>query len=270
MAEFNVLEAVINVSEGRDPAVIAEIGRASGPLLLDVHSDRFHHRSVFTLAGSPAEVEASALGLARRAVELLDLTSHVGVHPRLGVVDVVPFVPYGRAFSEALAARDRFAHVLAGDGVPCFLYGPERTLPEVRRQAFVTLAPDLGPIEPHPTAGACCVGARDVLIAYNLVIDGPLSRAKEIARGLRAPAVRALGLAIGAESQVSFNLIDPTVVGPAQIYDQVAALAPIERAELVGLVPGSVLAAIPPSRLRQLGLARESTIEARLQAGRAS
>ena len=175
MAEFNVLEAVINVSEGRDPAVIAEIGRASGPLLLDVHSDRFHHRSVFTLAGSPAEVEASALGLARRAVELLDLTSHVGVHPRLGVVDVVPFVPYGRAFSEALAARDRFAHVLAGDGVPCFLYGPERTLPEVRRQAFVTLAPDLGPIEPHPTAGACCVGARDVLIAYNLVIDGPLS-----------------------------------------------------------------------------------------------
>jgi glutamate formiminotransferase len=267
MAPTRVLECVINVSEGRDSKVIAEIGRAAGRLLLDLHSDWFHHRSVFTLAGAPDEVEGAALALARRGVELLDLTAHVGVHPRLGVVDVVPFVPYAVPFSEAVAARDRIAQALAGDGLPCFLYGPQRSLPDVRRQAWLTLAPDMGPSEPHPTAGACCVGARDVLIAYNVVIKGPIARAREIARDLRGPAVRALGIALGDESQVSFNLIDPAVVGPAEIYDYVAERSEIDRAELVGLLPDSSLATISPNRFGQLGLSRERTIESRLKAG---
>ena len=263
-----MLEAVINVSEGRDGHTIAEIGRAAGDRLLDVHCDPHHHRSVFTLAGDADPVERAALALARRAVELLDISSHEGVHPRLGVVDVVPFVPYTVAFDVALGARTRFAETFSADGVPCFLYGPERSLPEVRREAWVSLQPDIGPGEPHPTAGACCVGAREVLIAYNLVIDASLARARQIARQLRGPAVRSLGLPLGEASQVSFNLIEPTTVGPAEIYDQVAALVTIERAELVGLVPAAVLEPIPASRFAQLGLSEDRSVEARLASTR--
>ncbi len=266
MAAGHVLECVINVSEGRDGELIADVGRAAGRQLLDVHSDWFHHRSVFTLAGAPDEVERSALALARRSVALLDLAKHEGAHPRLGVVDVVPFVPYGMPWSAAMDARNRVAGALASDGVPCFLYGPERSLPEVRKQAWLTLAPDMGPSEPHPTAGACCVGARGVLIAYNVMIAGSITDAREIARELRGPAVRALGLALGDDSQVSFNLIDPGIVGPAEIYDRVAERAEITRAELVGLLPASSLDAIPPERFDQLGLSSDRTIESRLEA----
>ncbi|MHB1988236.1 MAG: glutamate formimidoyltransferase [Acidimicrobiales bacterium] len=265
MPEPRVLEAVVNVSEGRDEVAITAIADKAGELLLDVHSDPVHHRSVYTLAGAPEQLDAAVLSLARCAVGLLDLRSHVGVHPRLGVVDVVPFVPYGLGLKDALAARDRFARAISAEGLPCFFYGPERSLPEVRRGAFSTLAPDLGPSEPHLTAGACCVGARDVLVAYNLVVDAPLVQAREIARALRRPAVRCLGLALGEESQVSFNLIDPTLTGPGDVYDDVAALVTVKSAELVGLLPARVLAAIPEERYRELGLSAGQTIEAQLE-----
>jgi glutamate formiminotransferase len=259
-----MLECVINVSEGRRMDVVGTIARATGRELLDVHTDADHHRSVLTVVGPQA---ARAVLLA--ATMTLDLTEHDGVHPRLGVVDVVPFVPLGDAtIDDAVAARDELAAWVGGElAIPCFCYGPERSLPEVRRRAFVDLPPDTGPDAPHPTAGACCVGARDVLVAYNLwLADADLEQARAIARDLRSPTVRALGLAVGDEVQVSMNLIEPLVTGPADVYDAVASRSPVARAELVGLVPAAVLGSVDPSRWSALDLAEARTIEFRLAA----
>lgn len=266
-----MLECVVNLSEGRDRTWLDACAASLGPALLDLHADRWHHRSVFTLAG-PA-VEAVARDLATAALARLDLTGHEGVHPRGGVVDVVPFAPLGPQgmrpggdLTEAVAARDRFAR-WAGDelGIPCFCYGPERALPDIRRRSFRDLRPDTGPDRPHPTAGAICVGARPALVAYNLWLADPdLEGAKRIAAALRSAEVRALGLAVGDEVQVSCNLVAPWRVGPAEVFDQVENTAHIARAELVGLVPEKVLAAIPRRRWGSLGLGEGSTIEARL------
>lgn len=262
-----VLECVANVSEGRDAAAVAAIGAAAGNRLLDVHSDFHHHRSVFTLAGPG--VEEAVRGLAEEAVARLDLRHHEGAHPRIGVLDVVPFVPLaGAVDSDALAARDRFAAWAADElGLPCFLFGPERTLPEVRRGAFVTLAPDLGPARPHLRAGAAAVGARGLLVAYNLWLAPGvgLDQAREVARGIRGPGIRALGLAVGQGVQVSCNLTEPSTVPPDVAYDAVATLVPVARAELVGLVPANVLSAVPGHRWRELDLDESRTIEARLE-----
>lgn len=259
-----VLECVVNVSEGRDRSRLDRLRAAAGPGLLDVHTDPDHNRSVFTLVG-----EEASRRLAAEAVACLDLRTHHGVHPRIGVVDVVPFVALDDATpADAVAARDRFCAWASGElGVPCFTYGPERSLPEVRRRAFIDLAPATGPATPHPTAGAMAVGARPVLVAYNLWLAEPdLALAQSLARDLRSPAVRALGLAVGDEVQVSMNLTEPTTSGPAAVWDAVAASASIRRAELVGLVPQAVLDLTPPGRWAQLDLARDRTIEARIAA----
>ncbi|MCX7619395.1 MAG: hypothetical protein N2037_00945 [Acidimicrobiales bacterium] len=257
-----MLECVINISEGRDHAAIETTSRAALGELLDVHTDPDHNRSVLTVVG-----EAAARAITIAAVLRLDLRKHEGVHPRIGVVDVVPFVPLGQAtMADAVAARDAFAQ-WAGDelGLPCFLYGPERSLPEVRRGAWTSIKPDTGPNQPHLTAGACAVGARGVLVAYNLWLDGDdVTTARRIARELRGPAVRALGFAVTGGVQVSMNLIDPLQTGPAEVYDLVASKAPIRRAELVGLVPAAVLERIDPRRWEELDLDESRTIEARL------
>lgn len=282
-----MLECVANVSEGTDEGLLARLDDACGPTLVDLHRDPDHNRSVFTLAGPDDEVEASARSLARLAVETLDLRTHVGVHPRLGVVDVVPFVPLVRSRTEgrlatgaplgpAVAARDRFARWAAAElDLPCFLYGPlpggfGRALPTIRRGAFGELLPDAGPAHPHPSAGATAVGARGFLIAYNLWVEGgDISLARAVAIAVRGPAVRALGFELGSRVQVSCNLIDPAVVGPAQLHDQVAARldgagAGVAGCELVGLVPGAVLDAVPAHRWAELDLSESSTVEARL------
>ena len=261
-----MLECVVNISEGQDLTAIAAIAAAAGSALLDVHTDADHHRSVLTLVGEDAPRSVAA-----EAVDRLDLGVHEGAHPRIGVVDVVPFVALdGSSATDAREARDRFARWAADElAVPCFCYGPERTLPDVRRHAFGELAPDVGPDQPHPTAGAMAVGVRPVLVAYNVWLAEPdLALARRIAAGLRGPAVRALGLAVGEEVQVSVNLIEPTTIGPAEVADAVAALAEVRRCELVGLLPASVLAAVPPERWGSLDLGSDRTIEARLVANR--
>ena len=200
---------------------------------------------------------AAPAAVIRAAVQRLDLRSHEGVHPRIGVVDVVPFVPLtGSTFEDSLTSRDASAWWIADElRVPVFLYGPERTLPDVRRGAFTTLRPDFGPPEPHPTAGAVAVGARNPLMAWNLWLsDASLEQAKELATSLRGPGVRALGLQV-----------DPLHVGPAEVYDIVAASADIARAELVGLIPQAVLETVEPKRWEQLNLSIETTIEFRLE-----
>lgn len=263
-----VLECVVNVSEGRDEAIIAELGAVCGADLLDVHSDQWHNRSVLTLVGE----EAPRL-LASAAVSALDISRHDGVHPRIGVVDVVPFVPLaGTTLEEAISARRRFCEWAAATlALPCFVYGPERDLPDVRRRAFGELAPDFGPRTPHPTAGACAVGARTVLVAYNIWLEGAdVALARSIALQIRTNEVRALGLDVGGSAQVSMNLVDPLHVGPGQAFDRVAAIlgngpAGIARSELVGLVPRQVLEAIPPSRWDELDLGDDRSIEGRLE-----
>ena len=247
--------------------MVEAIAAAAGASLLDVHTDPHHNRAVLTLAGTDGLDEA-VRAVAAETVRRIDLRAHVGVHPRVGALDVVPFVPLpGATMAHAVAARDRFA-AWAGAAleVPCFLYGPERPLPEVRRRAFVDLAPDTGPPVAHPTAGATCVGARAVLVAYNLWLapEAGLDQARSVAAAIRGPAVRALGLDVGGRPQVSTNLVDPLVVGPAQAYDAVAALAPVEGAELVGLAPAAVLEAVPADRWAELDLSPARTIEARL------
>lgn len=265
-----MIECVVNVSEGRDRAVLDSLVAAAGSDLLDLHTDADHHRSVFTLLGTGAPRQ-----LARRAVDLLDIREHSGAHPRIGVVDVVPFVPLeGSTPEDAHRERDDFARWAADElGVPCFLYGRHggglRTLPQIRRQAFGELRPDTGPLHPHPSAGAMAVGARKVLVAYNVWLEDPdITLARDIATELRSEAVRTLGLRVGSEVQVSMNLIDPLRVGPSEVYDAVAARAPVARAELVGLVPRAVLEPIDPSRWAELDLAPERTIEARATASR--
>ena len=283
-------ECVVNISEGRDPDVLAAVGAAAGEPLLDVHSDPEHHRSVLTLGGPLDEVAAAARRLAAAAVARIDLADHTGVHPRLGAVDVVPFVPLagpdGTAtdWQSVLDARDAYARWSARElGVPCFLYGPERSLPDVRRGAFSTLAPDTGPDLPHPTAGASAVGARTVLIAYNVWLapagpDGPsadevVAAARSLAAGLRRPGLRTLGLAVAGGAQVSCNVVDPERVPLTEVYDAVARGAgPLgceaRRGELVGLLPDSALAAVPERRWSELGLRADDTIEFRLDARR--
>ncbi|MGH9274741.1 MAG: glutamate formimidoyltransferase [Acidimicrobiales bacterium] len=264
-----MLECVVNISEGRDLDRVARIGAAAEERLLDVHSDPHHHRSVLTLVG-----EEAARAVAAAAVAELDLGSHVGVHPRLGVVDVVPFVALGGTPPDAaVAARNAFARWLADvHDVPCFLYGTERTLPDVRRGAFRSLPPDTGPAAPHPTAGATAVGHRPMLVAYNVWVSGTdLVGARRVAADVRGPGIRALGLQVGDRLQVSMNLIDPLVIGPAAAFDAVAVAArrtgaDVVGTELVGLVPDVVLRAVPASRWDALDLGVDRTIEAQLEA----
>lgn len=263
-----MLECVINVSEGRRPDVVRRIGAAAGPVLLDTHTDPDHNRSVLTLAGPVDDVQAAGRAVTERAVGAIDLRTHHGVHPRLGAVDVVPFVPLGATTMEvAVAARHAFAAWAAEAlDVPCFFYGDERSLPDVRRRAFHDLSPDTGPERPHPTAGATAVGARPVLVAYNVwLASDDLDLARTIARSLRTQHVRALGLAVTGHAQVSCNLLSPRLVGPDAVYDAVAATTEVARAELVGLVPADVVAAVAPARRRELGLDPSRTIEARLE-----
>jgi len=297
------LECVVNVSEGRDRCVLDRLTDACGTTFLDLHSDPDHHRSVFTMAGPARGVEEAVRAVTSVAVATLTIKAHSGQHPRFGVVDVVPFVPLapppvsgrpgasgvagwpGRGpclaveppLDQAIAARSRFARWAGSElDLPCFFYGPlphggHRTLPEVRRSAFSTLRPDSGPDRPHPRAGACAVGARHFLIAYNVwIAGGDLRLARSVAAAIRGPAVRALGLELAGRVQVSCNLIHPSTVGPSEVHDQIARLlgasgASVDACELVGLLPASVLAAIPPDRWSELDLRPESTIEARLE-----
>lgn len=264
-----MLECVVNISEGRRPDVIAAVAGAAGTRLLDVHTDPDHNRSVLTLAvDDPTDDDEAVRAVTVAAIARIDLRHHVGAHPRIGVVDVVPFAALpGSTMRDAVAARDRFARWAGAElSLPCFLYGPERSLPDVRRQAFTSLPPDTGPAEPHPTGGACAVGARPVLVAYNVwLVEPDIALARRIAAELRSQSVRALGLTVGGQVQVSMNLIAPEIVGPEVVFDAVAGKARVDRAELVGLIPRAVLTALPKARWGQLDLDDGRTIEARLE-----
>ena len=257
------MECVVNVSEGRDADLLAALSDCVEEYVLDVHSDPDHNRSVFTLIGEDAPRH-----LASRAMQLMNINDHSGVHPRLGTIDVVPFVPLFEAqWSDAVRARNDFAQWAAEElHVPCFLYGDERTLPDIRRTAWQQLVPDTGPTHPHSTAGAMCVGARLPLIAYNVwLAEVDLATTKAIASSVRSESIRTLGLQVGEFTQVSINLVSPEISSPADAFDAVRQHTEIHHCELVGLLPRDVLLSIPAVRWEELDLAEDRTIEWRLE-----
>ena len=255
-----LVQCVPNFSEGRDPVIIAAIVQAvqdtPGVRLADWSADPDHNRLVVTFVGPPAPVQAAALAAAAAAVERIDLRTHTGVHPRLGAIDVLPFVPLQditQSECAALAAgtgRELAAHY----GLPVFLYeaaSPEgRSLPAVRKHAFGMFAPDYGPALPHPTAGAVVVGARGPLVAYNVNLATPnLQIARAIAREMRTlpplPGIRALGLPLPSRglTQVSLNLTRPAETPLLAVFGWVQARAlemgtETVASELIGAMPG--------------------------------
>jgi glutamate formiminotransferase len=266
-----VLECVINISEGRNIDAIRQLAAVCDDDLLDVHFDPEHNRSVFTLTGVVAPQRLTKL-----AVQLLQLDMHQGVHPRLGVVDVVPFIALDEStMHDAILARDEFAHWASSElSVPCFVYGAERTLPDIRRQAWTNLQPQCGPDVPHSTAGAVCVGARNQLVAYNVWLDIKTSEkdARSIAQSVRGDGIRTLALQVGNHWQISMNLIDPNRVGPDVATDRVHHFAQqhnteIDHCELVGLISQYALKKISQQRWVELDLSTERTIEFRRNHG---
>lgn len=261
-----MLECVVNISEGRDRRLVGRVV-GDGVDVLDVHTDPDHNRSVLTLIGTTAPRRVT-----RTAVETLDIGHHTGEHPRLGVVDVVPFVAIGDSTpDEAREARDSFARWAADElSLPVFLYGPERTLPDIRRLAWKSLAPDVGPRTPHPTAGAVCVGVREPLIAYNVDLDSTdMDTAHAIARRVRRPGLRTLAFFVDGRAQVSMNIVDTVGVTVADAYDAVAheaaaAGVTIRKAELVGLLLDRHLRAVDATRWEQLDLDVTRTVEYRM------
>jgi len=289
------LESVPNVSEGRDRATVAALGRAfasCGARLLDTHSDADHHRSVFTLVGDDRALEDGIVAGVTAARDAVDLQRHEGVHPRVGAADVVPVVPLSpadtaRADSVALAAAARIGEDL---GLPVFLYG---TLAGGVRPAFYRrggpaelqrrvdageVAPAFGPARLDPRAGAVLVGVRTPLVAFNVLVDASLDVARAVARVVRAssgglPGVQALGLRFDDGSvQVSTNIVDLGATPPHVLVERVRQEAEarggrIRAGELVGLVPAASVAAAAEAGgvarpLDEDGLPTEAALEA--------
>lgn len=292
------LECVPNVSEGRDPRVLdrmtARLSQAAGVRLLDVHRDADHHRSVFTLVGEAPDLTAAILGLCEEALDAIDLRQHQGAHPRIGAVDVVPFVPVGRAtMDEAVAAARATGRAIAERfGIPVLLYehaasAPHRQrLEHVRRGRFEGLAgrlgtpdwaPDFGPAIPHPTFGAVAVGARRILVAYNInLATDRLEIGAAVAAAVRASSgglahVKAMALPLPARGliQVSMNLTNVDATPIAVVFDAVAREAArhgvaIAESEVVGLVPAAALADVAARYLRVAGWSADKILDTRL------
>jgi glutamate formiminotransferase len=302
-----LVECVPNVSEGCRPEVVDEIVAAfavRGVLVLDRSSDPDHHRTVITLMGpGPGLVEAAVAG-ARACARLIDLNHHRGAHPRMGALDVLPFVPFGAETRlrggddpdlDCADLAERAGRRIATEaGIPVYLYGAAArhpgwaALPAVRGRGFEALraalaagdpehVPDLGGPGLHPTAGATAAGAREVLIAYNVELAGAdLALARRIASAVRErdgglPAVRAMGVPLERRGlvQVSMNLLDWRATPPAAAYTAVAALAEragarVEASEIVGLVPAGALEGVEPADLRLRDFGPDLLLESRL------
>jgi glutamate formiminotransferase len=262
-----IIEAVPNFSDGRRPDVLAAIVeaiQAPGVLLLDQSSDWDHNRSVVTIAGPPAAVVEGLFAAVKRAAALINLFEHRGEHPRIGATDVVPLIPIqnislAECATLATALGRRIGEEL---GIPVYLYEAAATRPErqnlatLRKGQFEALVneialperlPDFGPAQVGP-AGATVVGARPFLIAYNFYLTtADVEIAKAIAKRIRGSsggfvAVKAMGLLVEGQAQVSMNLVDFTQTPLHVVMDRVSALAAeagvaVDRSELIGLIP---------------------------------
>ena len=294
-----LIECVPNVSEGRRADVVLAmtdaLGRVNGVRLLDSSSDPSHNRSVFTMAGSPDALVRAVLALVERAVADIDLRTHRGEHPRIGAVDVVPFVPLqGATMKECVRLANQVgADIATRFGVPVYLYeeasvDPARTrLEDIRRGGLARLtermthaewAPDFGPRIPHRSAGVTVVGARAPLIAFNVNLNSDrLDIAKAIAAVVRhsgggLPYVKALGLALEARGivQVSMNLTNYERTSIPRAFDAVRREAArhgvsVLESEIVGLVPEAALAGLAAADLQLDHFRSEQVLERRLE-----
>jgi glutamate formiminotransferase len=280
---MKLLECVPNISEGRDPDKIAsiaeEVRKHKGVKLLDTSSDKDHHRSVFTFIGGPEAIKDAAFSLAMKAIDLIDMREHKGGHPRLGAVDVVPFIPVqGVEMEEAVQIAHEFGKGLGKRGIPIFFYEeaatqPERKdLPSIRKGEYEGLVeklkdpkwkPDEGPDQFNPKSGATIVGARFPLVAYNINLKTKdLTIAEEIARKVRFkdggfPHVRAMGVDLKEKGmvQVSMNLTNYRVTNIPKVYEFIKKEAlkkgiEIEGGEIVGLIPLAALEGIVQDYLK--------------------
>jgi len=278
-----VIECVPNLSEGTDRAAIegiADAVAASGCHMLDLHIDADHNRSVVTFVGDEDSLYGGAIALAREAAARIDLREHRGVHPRMGAVDVIPFVPLSNStMSASIRLARKVGRTIGEDlGIPVFLYEAaatcelRRNLATIRKGGFEGLGeklardewiPDFGPRAPHRTAGAVAVGARDFLVAFNVVLaTGELSVARRIAASIRAAdgglaGVKALGLPLAGRGlvQVSMNLTDIEATDVPRAYARVereaaSAGVSIVESEIVGLVPRAAVLEATTSSLR--------------------
>ncbi len=273
--KIKIVECVPNFSEGRNEKTINAISSAvegtSGAKLLDVHSDKDYNRSVLTFAGEPRAVLGAAFNSVKKASELIDMRSHSGEHPCVGAIDVVPFVPVrGTTMEECVSlARELGEKVASVLGIPVYLYAraaekPERKeLAEIRKGGYEALAekireekwrPDFGSAEFSPKSGACIVGARDFLIAFNVDLDtGDAAKAGEIASAVREfprglGGVRAIGVFLKERgiAQVSTNLLDFERTGMHQAFEAVKSKAGelgcnAVAGEVIGMVPRKAL-----------------------------
>jgi len=257
-----VLECVPNFSEGRDPTVVKAIADAIAQtpdvLLLGSELDADHNRSVMTFAGTPdAVVEAAVRGVGK-AAELIDLSAHHGVHPRVGAADVIPFVPLeGSTMDDAVAAAHRAGEeIWRRYGVPVYFYEsaaryPDRKrLERVRRKEFDGAPPDVGNLAAHPTAGASMVGARGFLIAYNVLLaTRDVAIAQTIAKKIREssggfPHVKAMGIYLASRdcAQVSMNLTNFAETPLNRVYEAISSAArelgtEAVAGEIIGFIP---------------------------------
>ncbi len=294
---MRLLECVPNISEGRDSQKIARIAEAITKhpkvKLLNISSDRDHHRSVFTFVGEPEAVKEAALSFALKAIELIDMREHRGEHPRLGAVDVVPFIPiYGVEMKEAVKIARQFGRELGAQGIPIFFYeeaasrAERKELPSIRKGEYEKLAeklkdpewrPDEGPAEFNPKSGATVVGARFPLVAYNVNLKSEdLNLAKEIAKMVRFrdggfPHVRAMGVSLKEKGmvQVSMNLTNYQVTNLPKVYDFISAEAlrrgvEVAGSEIVGLLPLAVLEGIVQHYLKYPEFSIRQVIEQRI------
>ncbi len=291
------IECVPNFSEGRDPAVIDALADAvqsvNGAHLLDVHADRAHHRSVFTMAGAVVPVCEAVFRATQVATERIDLTRHSGEHPRLGATDVVPLIPLeGATIEDCVALARSLATRIARElHIPVFLYGHSapRRLSDLRRGGVAALEaglragsvpdPEYGPGSLHPTAGATAVGARGFLVAYNVFLE---TSEKSVAEGVAArvrtsggglPGVQAKGFDVAGRAQVSMNLLDVDTTTPMHAYEAVARLAKdagveVSESEFVGLVPERAVEGLDGGELRLATPLGEHLLEPKLRAVR--
>ncbi len=294
-----LVECIPNFSEGRRPEVLDAIAAAirgtPGVTLLDMESDKDHNRSVFTFIGEPGQVGRAALGAAAKAVELIDMEKHQGEHPRLGAVDVVPFVPISdMTMAEAVELARSVGQELWGRlKVPVYFYEEaatvpgRRNLPDVRRGQYEgrksdisrpEWKPDIGEPRMHPSAGATIVGARYPLIAFNVnLATDRLDIAKAIAGKVREkdgglPAVRALGFEIKERNivQVSMNLVNYHRTGIEAAFEEVRSEAEkagvaVLGSELVGLVPLEALVRCAGHFLKLENFRQSQILETRIQ-----
>lgn len=291
-----MIESVPNFSEGRNDATLAlleaEVAETPSVRCIDIHRDADHNRSVFTLLGEPEPIRRCILNLVRVAAERINLETQRGVHPRIGAADVIPFIPLRNASIDDCVriAKETAREIAENLNIPTYLYAlaserPDRTkLSQLRKGGYELLReniqtdpyfkPDYGPTQ-LGSAGAAAVGARPILIAYNLFLESSdVSIAKTIARRIREssgglPGIQALGLFVNQRAQVSMNLTDYQRTGLKTVYDAVQAQAQsmgtrIERGELIGCLPADALRGTTPDAVGLHDFRAEKILETHL------